>query len=140
MLRSLPLLAAVTMFATGCVSSGVFDAQQQTRIGLDQANFRIVATNVSGEAEAGYILGLSWADGSQPKTLALHRVDGDGMLVSTAMANLWDNFEDEYGPAEGRNLALINVRFDSDAANYLLLYTKQKINVRADVVEFIGTD
>jgi len=61
------------------------------------------------------------------------------MLTSTAMANLWQNFEDEYGPVQGRNLALINVRFDSDAANYLLLYTKQSITIRADVIEFIGT-
>ena len=139
MLRILPVGAAILLLS-GCVSSGIFEADQQTRVGLDRANFRIVATNVHGEAEAGYILGFSWADGYEPKTFALHRVDGEGMLVASAMANLWDNFEAEYGPVEGRNLALINVRFDSDAANYLLLYTKQVITVRADVVEFIGTD
>lgn len=139
MLRTLPVVAAVLLL-TGCVSSGIFEADQQTRVGLDQANFRIVATNVHGDAEAGYILGFSWANGHEPKTVALQRVDGEGMLVASAMANLWDNFEAEYGPVEGRNLALINVRFDSDAANYLLLYTKQAITVRADVVEFIGTD
>jgi hypothetical protein len=62
------------------------------------------------------------------------------MLVAAAMEDLWRNFESEYGPVAGRNLALINVRFDSDAANYLLLYTKQMISIRADVVEFVGTD
>ena len=139
MLRTVPLLATVALLA-GCASSGVFSADQETRVGLDQANFRIVATNVIGEASAGYILGFSWANGSEPKTLALQRVDGNGMLVATAMKNLWDNFEKDYGSAQGRNLALINVRFDSDAANYLLLYTKQMITIRADVVEFIGTD
>jgi hypothetical protein len=139
MLRTLPVVATVLLLA-GCVSSGIFEANQQTRVGLDQANFRIVATNVHGDAQAGYILGFSWANGHEPKTVALQRVDGEGMLVASAMANLWDNFEAEYGPVEGRNLALINVRFDSDAANYLLLYTKQVITVRADVVEFIGTD
>lgn len=139
MLRTLPIVVAVTLLA-GCASSGIFDASQQTRVGLEEANFRIVATNVHGEAEAGYILGFSWAAAQEPRTLALYRVDGEGMLVASAMANLWDNFEAEYGPAAGRNLALINVRFDSDAANYLLLYTKQSITVRADVVEFIGTD
>lgn len=137
MLRLLPLIAGAALLA-GCATSGVFEAQQQTRVGLDQANFRIVATNVHGESEAGYILGFSWAERSEPRTLALHRVDGEPMLVSAAMANLWDNFKAEYGPAEGRNLALINVRFDSDAANYLLLYTKQSITVRADVIEFVN--
>jgi len=138
MLRILPLVAGAALLA-GCASSGVFNSGQATRVGLDQANFRIVATNVHGEAQAGYIVGFSWAEGSEPRTLALARVDGDEMLTSTAMANLWQNFEHEYGPVRGRNLALINVRFDSDAANYLLLYTKQSITIRADVIEFIGT-
>lgn len=139
MLRTLPIATAF-LFLAGCVSSGIFEANQQTRVGLSKDNFRIVATNVHGEADAGYILGFSWANGQEPKTVALHRVDGTGMLVASAMAELWKNFEAEYGPVEGRNLALINVRFDSDAANYLLLYTKQSITVRADVVEFVGTD
>ncbi len=133
-------LAALTAVMAGCVSSGVFEADQQTRVGLDQANFRIVATNVRGDSEAGYILGFSWADGNEPKTFALHRVDGEGMLVASAMESLWNNFEADYGPVEGRNLALINVRFDSDAANYLLFYTKQAVSVRADVIEFIGSN
>lgn len=139
MLRTFAVAAALAVLS-GCVSSGVFDAGQETRVGLDRANFRIVATNVHGESDAGYILGFSWANGHEPKTLALHRVDGEGMLVSTAMKNLWANFEAEYGPVQGRNLALINVRFDSDAANYLLLYTRQSVTIRADVVEFTGTD
>ena len=35
-----------------------------------------------------------------------------------------------------RTLALVNIRFDSDALN-LLVYTRPRISVRADVVEFI---
>lgn len=138
MLRIAPILAAAAILS-GCASSGVFNSTTETRVELGEANYRIVATNVQGNADAGYLLGFSWADGAEPKTLALARVDGEGMLASSAMADLWNNFEEEYGPVEGRNLALINVRFDSDAANYLLLYTKQSISIRADVIEFVGT-
>ena len=60
--------------------------------------------------------------------------------MKQALENLWTNFEAEHGPVVGRNLALVNVRYDSDAANYLLLYSKLWVSVRADVIEFIGTD
>lgn len=135
-----PLLIALVgsaLVLTGCASSGSFDALNETQVQLTQANYRIVATNVGGESSAGYLFGLSGSDQGRPSAFALFRVDGEPMLMKRALENLWANFEAEHGPAEGRNLALINVRYDSDAANYLLLYSKLKVSVRADVIEFL---
>jgi hypothetical protein len=68
-------------------------------------------------------------------TLALARVQGEGALYRQALQNLWANFRAEHGDVEGRDLALVNVRFDGDALN-LILYTRPTVSVRADVVEF----
>ena len=68
-------------------------------------------------------------------TLALVRVSGTGMIYKEALENLWKNFEATNGAIEGRRLALVNVRYDSDALN-LFVYTRPKIMIRADVVEF----
>ena len=46
----------------------------------------------------------------------------------------------EHGPVVGRNLALVNMTYDPDGANYLLLYSTLRVSVRADVMEFVGTD
>ena len=136
----LAVFAGAAVILSGCVSSGSFNTVNETQVRLSQANYRIVATNVAGESQAGYLIGFSASGREQPTTVALFRVDGEPMLMKQALENLWTNFEAEHGPVVGRNLALVNVRYDSDAANYLLLYSKLTVSVRADVVEFIGTD
>ena len=131
------LIAALSGFMlTGCATSGLLNSANVTNVELSQDNYRIVATNVAGHSEAAYVLGFSWSLRAEPRTLALFRVDGDEMLVNAAMEDLWANFEADHGPAAGRRLALVNVRFDSDSANYLLFYSEQKVTIRADVVEF----
>ena len=52
-----------------------------------------------------------------------------------ALENLWKEYEEKHGSVIGKKLALVNVRYDSDALN-LILYTKAKISIRADIVEF----
>ena len=132
-LAAILLLAALIL--PGCATTGAYDAATITNVELSEGNYEVVATNVQGEASAGYILGLSFAAARQQQTLALARVSGTGELYGTALRDLWANFEDEYGSAEGRQLALTNVRTDSDALN-LLLYTSPRLSIRADVVEF----
>lgn len=124
--------------STGCVTTGSFPSANVTNVELSESNFEVVATDVAGEASAGYILGFSagFGVGSQMSTLALARVEGEGTLYRQAIENLWNNFRAEYGDVEGRNLALVNVRFDGDALNLFLLYTRPTISIRADVVEF----
>jgi len=120
----------------GCASSGVFPSTHVTDVRLSDTNFQIVASNMTGEAEAEYILGVSGAFFSEMRTFALVRISDSGMLYRDAIQNLWANFEEEHGAAEGRSLALVNVRFDSDVLN-LLVYTRPSVSVQADVVEFL---
>lgn len=120
---------------TGCTNSGAFLAANQTIVNLNEGNYSIAATNVTGESEAGYILGLSYSTGLTATTLALARVDGTDKLYADALENLWSNYEAVHGEIQTGSLALANVRYDSDILN-LVLYTKVKVTVRADIVEF----
>ena len=121
---------------TSCTTSGLFFSTHLTNVELSESNYKIVAKNVKGEAQAEYILGLSAAVRGELQTLAIARIGGEEMLYQQAMENLWENFEAQYSqPVEGRKLALVNVRYDSDAIN-LLLYTRPKISIRADIIEF----
>jgi hypothetical protein len=129
------ILAVLALLLSGCASTGVFNASHLTNVQLTEGNYSIIATNVSGEASASYILGASGAFGTEMRTIALARVGGDGLLYRAAFEDLWQNFEAEYGSADGRHLALVNVRYDSDALN-LLLFTRPEVSIRADVVEF----
>ncbi len=122
----------------GCMSSGRFTATNLTNVELSQNNFRIVATNVYGEASAGYLLGLSGASGGEMQTFALIPLGGKRLLYKAALENLWKSFEETHGKITERSLALVNVRFDADGLNVLGIYTRPKISVRADVIEFIN--
>lgn len=134
---SLLLAIGLVITSTGCVTTGGFPSANVTNVELSESNFEIVATDVAGEASAGYILGFSGGFGltSQMSTLALARVEGEGALHREAIQDLWTNFRTEHGDVEGRDLALVNIRFDGDALN-LILYTRPTVSVRADVVEF----
>lgn len=128
------VLAAFLALA-GCTTAGAFTAANVTNVELAEGNYEVVATNVEGEASAGYVLGASASLADQMRTAALFRVSGSGMLYGEALRDLWDNFRADHGETEGRELALVNVRFDSEALN-LILYTEPTVMVRADVVEF----
>jgi uncharacterized protein DUF6567 len=130
------LVVSLAALPFGCASGGTFPAATVTNVTLSNAGYRIVATDVEGEASAGYLLGVSASRGQEMTTLALARVKGDGMLYKRALQNLWANFETRHGKIEGRHLALVNVRFDGDALNVVGLYTRPKVSVRADVIEF----
>ena len=135
--NQLLMVAVAGMFLLmGCASSGKMQSMHITNVELAVPNYRIVATNISGEASAGYLLGLSVASGGEMQTGALLRVKGEGLLYKEALEDLWKNFEAAHGSVSGRHLALINVRYDADAMNVLGLYTQPKISIRADVVEF----
>lgn len=127
------LLAAAGL--SGCAQTGMFASANLTEVQLSQPNYHVIATDVAGQATAGYLLGLSFPTGIANNTLALVRIQGTGMLYREALADLWARFEAEHGPIAGRRLALVNVRYDSDNTN-LLLYAKPRLSIRADVVEF----
>jgi hypothetical protein len=133
--RILTIIFAGALLAQGCTSSGAFLSANQTIVNLEEGNYSIVATNVTGESESGYILGLSYSTGLTAATLAIARVEGSGMLYAEALENLWLNYESEHGEVNNQKLALANVRYDTDILN-LIVYTQVKIKVRADIVEF----
>ena len=129
------IILTAGLFLSGCATGGAFMASNETEVQLQKNNFKIVARNVSGEAQAGYLLGGSVSMGMTCNTFAILRVSGSGMLYKEALENLWKNYEAANGPVEGKKIALINVRYDSDILN-LFIYTQPKIIVRADIVEF----
>ena len=130
-------LSVVLTTLVGCASTGRFSSTNLTNVELSERNFQVIATNVYGEASADYLLGFSFAQGGETQTIALIPLGGDRLLYKVALENLWRNFEQTHGNIEGRSLALVNVRFDSDALNVLVFYTRPKISVRADVIEFV---
>lgn len=130
----MPFILVAVLFS-GCSNSGAFLAANQTIVNLNDGNYMIQATNVSGESSAGYLLGVSYSSGLIANSLAIARVNGTGMLYSEAIEDLWASYEAEHGSVRGEKAALINVRYDADMLN-LVLYTKVKVTVRADVILF----
>jgi len=129
------VLVMLIVSFTGCANSGMFLSANVTDVNLSEANYQIIATNITGSSRAGYIFGLSFVSGGEASTMALARVSGTGMLYQEALENLWENFGKDHGPREDRIIALVNVHYDTDILN-LLLYTEVKLFIRADVVEF----
>ena len=127
------LLGALLL--SGCTTGGAFLAQNLTNVDLSEDNFDIVARDVMGSAYADYLLGVSSSTGAVSNTFALVRVGGTAMLYNDAVNDLWRDFEENYGSAEGRNLVLANIRYDTDILN-LLVFTKTTLYIHADVIEF----
>lgn len=134
-MKNLYLILALALTLTGCTSSGAFISVNQTNVELGEGNFSLTATGVQGQAEAAYILGLSYSSGIAANTIALARVNGSEKLYADALDNLWQSYESNHGAISDKKLALSNVRYDADIIN-LILYTKVKLTVRADIIEF----
>lgn len=134
MVLSVSLLSMSVIFS-GCFSSGLFTAANITNVELAKGNYKVVATSVVGESQAGYLFGASIGIGMYTQTFAIIPLQKDRQLYRLAMENLWKNFETKYGNPVGRKLALVNVRYDSQALN-VVFYTSPKVTIIADVVEF----
>ena len=130
----LPVLALAIVFA-GCGQAGRFASTSLTQVELSGPNYKIVATGVSGEARASYLIGVTVSSGPVTNSVSLKRLSGTGKLYKEALDNLWAQFAAEHGKVEGRRLALVNIRYDADTRN-LVLYSDIVLSVRADVVEF----
>jgi hypothetical protein len=131
------LFTFAAFLLSNCATTGRFDSVHLTNVELGNKDYRILAKNISGEAAAGYLIGFSGSNGSQTWTTALLRIDGDGMLYKEALERFWSSFEEKFGSIEGRDLAIVNVRYDADAMNFFGIYTRPKISIRADVIEFL---
>ena len=129
------VLVVSLLILSSCSNNGMFVGLNQTSVELGEANYEIVASNVLGQSQAGYVLGFSAPLGAATNTFAVARVNGTGMLYKEALEDLWKNFEAEHGKIDGRKLALANLRYDSEALN-LVVYTEVKVFIRADIIEF----
>ena len=107
-----------------------------TQVQLSEPNYKVVATSVSGDAQAAYLIGVAFSNGPQTGSLSLHRLKGTGKLYKEAMENLWKTFAAEHGAVEGRRLALANVRYDAATRNFFI-YNDVTLSIRADVIEFV---
>jgi len=128
-------LVSSLVFFSGCASSGLLVSSNITNVELSKGNYKIIATSVTGQASAKYILGISTGVGVYQQTFGLIPLTKDRQLYKIAVQNLWENFEISYGSPVGKKLALVNMRYDSEALN-LLVYTKPTVTIIADVVEF----
>jgi len=121
---------------SGCGTMGSFRANNVTNVELSEANFNIVARNVQGSAMQGYLFGISGIQGSTIGTFGLVRVSGVEKPYDVAVKDLWKNYQEQYGSIEGKRLALVNIRQDTEVLN-AFVYTEAKYFITADVVEFI---
>jgi hypothetical protein len=137
MKKSISILSFIAFVSIlgGCASTGLTASTHLTNVGLSSNNYRIVATNVSGEASSAGILGASIGVGVGASQFALIPITSNRALYKNAMQNLWANYEAKNGSAVDHTLALVNLRYDAETLN-TFFYTKVKIVVIADVVEF----
>jgi hypothetical protein len=109
-----PLLPTASSLLT---AGGNVDFHSATAVKLDEANFIMVKTNVTGQSKGFALLGLL--------TLSPAR-------FSTAMDRM-------YGAADvhvGRPQTLANVVAER-SSSYYVLFSIPRVQVRADVVEFV---
>jgi hypothetical protein len=129
------LVIAIVSSLSSCTSVGLTSSTHLTNVGLSINNYRIVATNLSGEASSKGILGASFGVGMGGAQFAIIPLTKNRTLYKNAMQNLWANFEAKNGSAVDHTYALVNLRYDAETLN-TFFYTKVKIVVIADVVEF----
>lgn len=128
-------LFVLSFFVTGCGNSGAFLAANLTEVQLHKNNYQLKALNVTGTAEAAHILGVSHSFGLTTQTFGLIPLKGSETLYKDAREDLWRSYNEMYESPEGKSLALVNVEYDGATINYLL-YTKARVTITADVVEF----
>jgi hypothetical protein len=129
------ILMAVAFLLTGCGNAGMFMASNSTEVQLKERNYTIVAKNVTGTSETSYLLGASYSWGVATNSIGIIPLDRNKMLYKEARESLWDNFEKQGESIEGRTLALINIQYDSNTANFIV-YTKASVSITADIIEF----
>lgn len=131
------LVSGALLFSLfSCGTMGSFRGNNTTNVELSQANFNIIARDLEGTAEQGYLFGLSAPQFGDVGIVGLIRVSGEDKLYDTAVKEIWADFKEKIGDPEDRKLALINIRQDVEVLN-TLVYTSAKIFITADVVEFV---
>jgi hypothetical protein len=135
-MRRFILFSLLLFTLSSCLNGGYFASANVTNVELSEANYQIVARSITGTAVSSYLFGFSGAFRGEMQSFGIFKLDGPDFLYQTAMDNLWTNFESRNSDVVGRRLALVNVRYDSNAVNVLGLYSEARVAITADVIEF----
>lgn len=138
-MKRISILLIATFFfviLSGCGTGGAFLTNHVTSVELSEPNFNIVARDMSGTSMQGYLLGISISQGSDVGMFGLVKIAGVEKLYDSAIKNLWNNFKEKHGDIEGKKLALVNIRQDTEILN-TFIYTQAKYFITADIVEFV---
>ncbi len=116
-MRALILAAVSLLLLLGCAPSrSAFPHQDSARVSLSQANFRVIKPNARG-SDVGFNL------------------FGFIPIVSPSAADATDQVMDQV-QSHDRAIALTNVA-EERGTTYLVLFSLPRIEVRADIIEFI---
>jgi hypothetical protein len=117
-IRLLSLTAAASMMVS-CVSSngGRMDQSNETRVGLDSNNYRMIRAGARGESRGFKLLGII-------PLVTPSFADAKAALYSNSGENL-----------TGRSIAIANQTQDSSTLN-LIIFQIPKVTITADIVEF----
>ena len=132
---------SATLALSSCVSHRMGDENiARTDIRLEQANYRVIATQVKGESTGFHI--LSAVPTSIPTSLsdlgkfAKLSPDGGITIKDATKAQAIENLYKNCGDLRNRPTALINLREQTGGTNYLI-FSRPKTTITADVIEFI---
>ncbi len=132
---------SATLALSSCVSHKMGGENVATTdVRLEQANYRVIATQVKGESTGFHI--LSAIPNSIPSSLSdlgeLVRLSPDGGITiqdATKVKAVEDLYKN-CGDLRNRPTALINLRTQTGGTNYFI-FSRPKTTVTADVIEFI---
>ncbi len=130
-----------TLALSSCVSHNMEGENvSSTNVRLEQANYRVIATQVKGESTGFHI--LSAIPTSIPSNLSdLGKIaklspDGGITIKDATKVKAIENLYKNCGDLRNRPTALINLREQTGGTNYLI-FSRPKTTVTADVIEFI---
>ncbi len=103
------------LFLAGC-SAGVLPYQGATTTDLTKKNFRMIKASARGQDSGFYLLGF---------------IPFSSPTYSDAMRNLYEGVN-----VEGKATTLAHVAQDRSTV-YLILFSRPKVTVTADIIEFI---
>lgn len=140
-LLTLAMAGMTAMTLCNCSSSNIKDVYvSDSQIRLDQANYRVVATQVKGE-DKGFHL-LSAFPTTIPTSLSalgdIMKLSADGgiAVTSASRAKAIENLYKNCGDLRNRPVALINLREEKSGVN-LLIFSRPKVTITADLIEFV---
>lgn len=125
---------------SNCTTSNIVaeaNHNNHTQIKLEQANYKVVATQIKGESKGFHF--LSALPTSIPTSLddiSNIMVDGGIAFKSATKSEALGNLYKNAGNQANRSTALINIREEKGGSNYFL-FSRPKYIITADLIEFV---